>query len=56
MPIVIDEVITDVTSRSATESPAASGAQGGESRPADFDEMRKRLERAFRLAARLAAD
>ena len=56
MPIVIEEVITDVISRSATESPAAAGAQGGESRPADFDEMRKRLERAFRLAARLAAD
>jgi hypothetical protein len=57
MTIVIDQVVTDVVSRPATEMISSNGSsEGGEQKPMEFDEIRKRLERAFRLAARLAAD
>jgi hypothetical protein len=56
MPIVIDQVVTDVISRPATELASAASEQPEQQKAPEFDEIRRRLERAFRLAARLAAD
>jgi hypothetical protein len=57
MAVVINdiEVITDVVTRPGTDATATQSEQRTE-KPLEFDEIRRRLDRAFRLASRLTAD
>ncbi len=57
MAVVINdiEVITDVVTRPGTDASQHPEPRSGE-KPVDFDEIRRRLDRAFRLASRLTAD